>query len=109
MAKVTKKSSKKSTATKTEQPKVEEPAPKQAVPVEPGQITLLVTHADLATWANLMTICTETFEKLALKAAEDNDDPTFQRLKARYQLSTIFANKLYDCLKMPEPISRDIH
>ena len=106
MAKVTKKSLKKSkTETKTEPV---EPVPVKP-PVELGHVTISLSGPDLMTFANLMTICTETFEKLALKAAEENDDARFQQLKARYQLSTLFANKLYDCLKMPEPVSRDIH
>lgn len=107
MAKVTKKSSKK-LVTKTEVKPVVEPV-KVAPTVPPGHITLAISNADLITFANLMTICTETFEKLALKAAEANDDATFQQLKARYQLSTLFANKLHDCLRVPEPVSRDIH
>lgn len=78
-------------------------------PVEEGYISISMAGTDLATFANLMTICARTFEELALKSAELNDAASFRTLQARQQLSVLFANKLHECLKMPEPVSRDLH
>lgn len=107
MAKVTKKSLKKR-ASQTEI-KRDEVVRLPAPPIEPGMLSLIISKVDLETFTNLMTICAKTFEEQALKAAELNDNGEFRRLQARYQLSTAFALKLADCLKMPEPESRDMH
>jgi hypothetical protein len=72
-------------------------------------VSIAISEVDLLTFANLMVICAKTFESLALKAAEENDNTSFRQLQARFQLSTAFASKLSDCVKMPEPISRDMH
>jgi len=44
-----------------------------------------------------------------MEAATKDDAPTFKILQARWQLSNAFATKLADCVKMPEPLSRDVH
>lgn len=100
MAKVTKKNSKKS---KTEV--VKKPAP----PVPEGMVSIVMDKDDLRTFANLLSICSQTFEKLAFQAAAENDESSFAVLKARCQLSATFATKLVEAAKMPEPISRDFH
>ncbi len=103
MAKVTKKSSKKSKSTKkTEEHKV-------AAPVPEGMISLIMGPEDMKTFANLLSIASQTFEQLALQAAKENDETSFAVLQARGRLSAMFANKLVDACRMPEPISRDFH
>lgn len=102
MAKDTKKNSKKSkTSTNSEE--------KLAPPIDPGMVNVAISETDLVTFANLMSICAKTFEQLAIKAAEQNDEASFRTLQARYQLSSAFAQKLVECTKMPEPISREVH
>jgi hypothetical protein len=93
------------TSKKTKTEKELLPAP----PVGPGMVSLAITETDLATFVNLMTICAKTFDQLALKSAEDNDAISYKILLARAQLSAVFANKLSECVKMPEPVSRDMH
>lgn len=100
MAKGTKKNSKKS---KTEE--VKKPAP----PVPEGMVSIVMDKDDLKTFANLLSICSRTFEELAMQAAADQKEAEFTVLKARCQLSAMFANKLVEAVKMPEPISRDFH
>lgn len=110
MAKVTKKNLKKQLTTPTE---TKAATPEVVIPpaptIEPGMLSIAISKPDLETFANLMSLCAKTFESLALKAAEDNDTSNFRILQARYQLSTAFAYKLVECLKMPEPESRDMH
>ena len=106
MPKVTKKKSK--TLKKTSPKKIEE-MPKPAPPIEPGYVNVMMSPEDLRTLANLMTITSKTFEKLAMDAAQANDEPTFTVLQARYKLSKVFAERLAEAYHMPEPISRDVH
>jgi hypothetical protein len=109
MAKDTKKSSKNSTEeVKTTETKTEE-VRKVAPNIPPGLVSIAMSHEDMQTFANLMSICAKTFEKLALDAAQTNDEASFAVLKARYQLSSAFAEKLVEACRMPEPISRDFH
>jgi hypothetical protein len=99
---------KKTLKTKSEK----EPQQEQKVsagPIAQGMVSIVISEEDLVTFTNLMTICAKTFEQLAYKAADDNDTTSFKTLQARYQLSTVFANKLSDCIKMPEPVSREFH
>jgi hypothetical protein len=72
-------------------------------------VSIAMSKEDMSTFANLMSICAKTFEKLALDAAQVNDEASFAVLKARCQLSAAFADKLVEACRMPEPISRDIH
>lgn len=104
MPKVTKKKSK----TLTTETKKTEPV-KKAPEIEPGLVSLAFTPEDLRTFANLMSITAKTFEKLAMDAAQGNDEAAFTVLQARYRLSSVFADRLVDACKMPEPVSRDIH
>lgn len=105
MPKVTKKKSKTSKKTLT---KVEE-MPKPAPAIEPGLIHVAFTPEDLRMLTNLMSITAKTFEQLALDAAKLNDEASFTVLQARYRLSSVFADRLVDACKMPEPVSRDMH
>ena len=90
-------------------PKEEVVLPPPVPPVGPGVATIFIQESDLLTFANLMTICAKTFETLALDAAEKNDQVAFRVLQSRHSLSMAFAHKLAECVKMPEPISRDNH
>ena len=106
MAKDTKKSLKKSAKkTKTQKADVRKVAP--AVPE--GMISVVMSFEDMRTFANLMSICAKTFHQLALEAAQANDEPSFTVLQARHKLSSVFAEKLIESCKMPEPVSRDFH
>lgn len=107
MAKVTKKISKRS-KNKAKKPKVEKPVESMA-PIPEGMISLNITETDLVTFTNLMTIVSKTFEHLAIKALEENDMASFKTLQARFELSKEFAHRLVDYVKMPEPVSRDMH
>lgn len=89
--------------------KVEEVLPKPRQQLDPGMVSIAISESDLLTFANLMSIVTKTFESLAMEAATKDDAPTFKILQARWQLSNAFAIKLADCVKMPEPLSRDVH
>lgn len=103
MAKDTKKSLKKSAKkTKTDVRKV-------APAVPEGMISVVMSFEDMRTFANLMSICAKTFHQLALEAAQANDEPSFTILQARHKLSSVFAEKLIESCKMPEPVSRDFH
>lgn len=86
----------------------EQPSPK-AIPVEPNFISVSLSKEELATLTNLLGVTAKTFENLALQAASQNDEESYQILSARYKLSNHFASKLIDFFKMPEPISREIH
>lgn len=105
MPKDTKSKSKSST---TKQTKIKEGELK-APAIEPGLVSLAMTPEDLQTFANLMSITAKTYEKLAMEAAQINDEASFTVLQARYRLSRVFAERLVDACKVPEPISRDIH
>lgn len=82
---------------------------KIAPPVPEGMTSVVMTKEDLRTFANLLSICSRTFEELAMQAAAAQNDNEFTILKARCQLSAMFANKLVEAVRMPEPISRDFH
>ena len=110
MAKITRKSLKnlktsKGTKKTVKGEEIVPPAP----PIEEGMVSIAFSPTDLATFANLMTVCAKTFEALALQAAEQNDVQSFRTLQARLQLSSAFASKLSDSVRMPEPVSRDMH
>ncbi len=72
-------------------------------------MSVALTPEELITFANLMSVTAKTFENLAMQAAKDNDDNAFTILSARYKLSSFYATKLAETLKIPEPISRDYH
>lgn len=74
-----------------------------------GLVSLAMSKEDMNTFANLMSICAKTFEQLALQAAQENDEASFGILQARHRLSSVFAEKLAEACRMPEPISRDFH
>lgn len=74
-----------------------------------GMISVIMSHEDMRTFANLMSICATTFESLALNAAKENDEQQFTVLQARHRLSSVFADKLVEACRMPEPVSRDFH
>lgn len=97
----------KTTATTTE-PKPTE-VRKIAPEVPEGAVSVVLSREDMRTFANLLSITAKTFEGLALKAAQENDEASFGILQARHRLSSLFAEKLVDACQMPEPISRDFH
>src|SRR5574343_146502 len=102
----TKKNSKKSAeTTKTTTSEVRKIAPD----IPPGLVSIAMSKDDMQTFANLMSICAKTFERLAMQAAQENDEATFSVLQARHRLSSVFAEKLVEACKMPETISRDFH
>lgn len=105
MSKIMKKKSK--SLKKTQTTKTEIPA--KAAEIEPGLVNVAFSPEDLKTFANLMSITAKTYEKLAMDAAQGNDEAAFTVLQARYRLSSVFAERLLSAYKMPEPISRDIH
>lgn len=82
---------------------------KVAPAIPPGLVSIAMSKEDMQTFANLMSICTKTFEKLAMQAIQENDDATFNVFQTRHRLSSLFAEKLVDACKMPEPVSRDFH
>lgn len=82
---------------------------KSAPAIEPGLVNIAMSSEDLRTLANLLSITAKTFEKLALEAAQTNDEASFTVLQARHRLSSVFAERMIEAYKMPEPISRDFH
>lgn len=82
---------------------------KIAPAIPEGMVSLAMSKEDMRTFANLLSICAQTFEKLALQAAQGNDEASFSILQARQNLSSVFASKLVETCRMPEPISRDFH
>lgn len=103
-----KKSDKITKKPKAETPKIE-PIARVAPEISEGLISLAMTKEDMRTFANLLSITARTFERLALQAAEKNDEATFTLLQARHKLSFLFAEKLIEACRMPEPVSRDFH
>lgn len=81
----------------------------KAPPADPGIAYVAFLPEDLKTFANLMSVVTKTFEKMAMDAAQLNDDASFSVFQARCRLSAVLADRLIDACKMPEPESRDIH
>ena len=77
--------------------------------IEPGFIHISMNASELATLANLMSVCAKIFEEQANIAAQQNDEPRFTILNARYRLSSQFADKFVQLYKMGEPESRDMH
>ena len=102
MAKVTKKK-KVSKTTKSKEPRELAPI------IAPGLINITMIPSDLATLANLMSVCAKIFEEQANIAAQQNDEPRFTILNARYRLSSQFADRFVEFYKMGEPESRDMH
>lgn len=78
-------------------------------PVPDDYLSLILHKEDVRTFADLLSICAQTFEQLALDAAKGNDEKSFSILQNRHRLSALFALKLGDACKMPEPVSREIH
>lgn len=93
----------------TEAVSAKEEVRKIAPPAPEAMIGVFMSADDLRTLANLMTICSRTFENLALQSAEKADEASFTIYQARHRLSAMFAEKLVDSCKMPEPVSRDFH
>lgn len=87
----------------------EEIIAKKAPEIEPGLVSVALSTEELLTFANLMSITAKTFENLAMQAAKDNDNNAFTIMSARYKLSSFYATKLAESLKIPEPVSRDYH
>lgn len=90
-------------------PEVKPDVRKVAPPMPEGMISIVLSYEDMRIFANLMSLTAKTFEKLALQAAQENDEPSFTVLQSRQRLSSVFAEKLVEACKMPEPISRDFH
>jgi hypothetical protein len=82
---------------------------KSSSTLESSFISFSLSKEELATLTNLLGVTAKTFESLALQAAQQNDEETYQIFSARHKLSNHFVSKLVDIFKMPEPISRDIH
>lgn len=97
------------TTTETKPTEVVPGVRKVAPPIPEGMVSIVMSHEDMRTFANLMSITAKTFDKLALQAAQENDEPSFTILHARHKLSSVFAEKLVEACKMPEPVSRDFH
>lgn len=89
--------------------KVVKAAPEKAPEIEEGLISVAFTPEDLRVFANLMSITAKTFEKLAMDAAQGNDEAAFAVLQSRHRLCSLLANKFISSCRMPEPISRDFH
>ena len=77
--------------------------------VEPEMVNIPFTKEELDTFSNLMTISVHTFQKLALQAASENDDASFNVFSARQKLSFMLANKLISFNRIGEPTSREMH
>jgi hypothetical protein len=67
------------------------------------------SKADLLTFTNLMSICAQTFEQLALAAAKENQTGSFDILAARHRLCSAFATKLAAHYNIGEPESSNLH
>lgn len=93
---------------KKKTPKVET-VRKVAPEIPTGLISVAMSKEDIHTFANLLSICAKTFEELALQAAQENNEGLFAILQARHRLSSVFAERLVEICKMPEPVSRDFH
>ena len=74
-----------------------------------GLVSVSMLPSDLATLANLMSICAKSFEEQALAAAKENNENNYTILAARQKLSAMFATRFVEFIKMPEPESRDLH
>ena len=120
MAKITKKkvSKKKSTKTKTKVVEVVETTKKlvsavevaaMAPLIELGNVNVTFSKEDLGTFINLMAICVETFQSMALVAANQNDEKRFKILSARHQISLALANQLIAHYSMGEFSSQAIN
>ncbi len=97
------------TTQKTETTKTKTEEINKAPEIEPGLINITFSPEDLRNFANLMSITAQTFENLALQAAQQNDEVTYQILAARHRMSSLYASKLAEHYQMGEPSSRDIH
>jgi hypothetical protein len=87
--------------------KVEEHIVKPAPNV--GAIEISFSKEELATFANLMSICAQTFENLAAQATKANESDAAIVLSARQKLSNMYAYKLLSSYGVGEPESRDVH
>ena len=67
------------------------------------------SQEELSNLANLMSITAQTFETLALQAAQQNDESSFTVLSARNKLCRAYAARLLQFVRVGEPISRDFH
>lgn len=86
---------------------------KQIKPAEPtpqaGSVCLILSKEELTVLVNLMNICSKTFEALALKSAQDNDNESFNTFVNRQKLANIYINRFVSSLNMGEPNSREYH
>ncbi len=83
--------------------------PEKAPSIIPGTTHVAFNPDDLRAFANLMYVTGNVYEKLALEAANQNDEANFTIFQARHKLSVAFAERLAEAYRMPEPISREIH
>ena len=98
--------------TTVKKPEVKATKPEPQLPpqiIEENTVNVALSQADLETFINLMTVCSQTFEALALQAAQEKDMASFDVLSARHKLSFVFANKLAEFNSVGEPTSRDLH
>jgi hypothetical protein len=72
-------------------------------------IEISFSKEELATFANLMSICAQTFENLAQQATKANEGDAALVLSARQKLSNMYAYKLLSSYSVGEPESRDVH
>ena len=77
--------------------------------VEMGYTMVAFTQEELSNFANLISIASQTFETLALQAAQKNDEHLFTILSARNKLCRAYAARLIQFVKVGEPTSRDFH
>jgi hypothetical protein len=75
----------------------------------PDMINIAFSKEEIDTFTNLLSIFAHNFQQLALSAAENNDDKSFNILSTRHKLFTMLAGKLAMSSSIGEPTSRDIH
>ena len=77
--------------------------------VDIGNIMIAFSPEELSNFASLISIAAQTFETLALQAAQKNDEELFTILSARHKLCRAYAARLIQFVRVGEPISRDFH
>jgi hypothetical protein len=92
----------------TTETKTEEKVPTVA-PVDPGIIMVAFSQEELSNLTSLMNITAQTFESLAIQAAQQNDEASYTVLAARHKMSNAYALRLLQFLKLGEPSSRNVH
>lgn len=68
-----------------------------------------MTKEDMRSFANLLSLTAQLYDKLAINSVTQEDNDSYTIFQARGQLSSILANKLVEACRMPEPVSRDFH